>query len=81
MNAFITLCQQSIGAEHVLLDEFDQQPYLTEWRKRATGKAIAILLPATTEEVSSIVKLCVQFNISIVPQGGNTGLVIGGIPS
>jgi FAD/FMN-containing dehydrogenase len=81
MNSFITLCQQSIGEEHVLLDEFDLQPYLTEWRKRATGKAIAIVLPATTEEVSALVKLCVQFNINIVPQGGNTGLVIGSIPT
>lgn len=81
MNAFITLCQQSIGAENVLQNAFDQQPYLTEWRKRATGKAIAILLPANTDEVAAIVKLCLQFKISIVAQGGNTGLVIGSIPT
>jgi FAD/FMN-containing dehydrogenase len=81
MSQFIPLCQQCIGSENVLLNTFDQLPYLTEWRQRIIGKALAIVMPANTQEVASIVKLCTEFNIAIVPQGGNTGLVLGSIPN
>ena len=40
--------------------------------------------PGATPEVAAVVRLCAQhqktLGISIVPQGGNTGLVIGSIP-
>jgi D-lactate dehydrogenase (cytochrome) len=81
MDAFIKQCQLCIGKENVLLDEFDKSPFLTEWRQRATGKALAVLKPGSTPEVAELVKLCQQFSIKIVPQGGNTGLVLGSIPT
>jgi FAD/FMN-containing dehydrogenase len=80
MNQFLTLCQQAIGAEYVLTDEVDTLPFVTDWRQRAVGKALAVLKPGSSLEVAQLVKLCVQFSISIVPQGGNTGLVLGSIP-
>lgn len=58
----------------------DQAPYLTEWRKRWTGKAAMIIAPASTDELSQIVRYCADHSISITPQGGNTGLVGGQIP-
>ena len=80
MNYFLILCKQLIGSENVLTDELDTLPFVTDWRQRAIGKALAVLKPATSLEVAQLVKLCVQFSISIVPQGGNTGLVLGSIP-
>jgi FAD/FMN-containing dehydrogenase len=80
MNHFLILCQQAIGAEYVLTDEVDTLPFVTDWRQRAVGKALAVLKPGSSHEVAELVKLCVQFSISIVPQGGNTGLVLGSIP-
>ena len=80
MNQFLLLCQQAIGSENVLTDELDTLPFVTDWRQRAVGKALAVLKPATNVEVAQLVKLCVQFSVSIVPQGGNTGLVLGSIP-
>jgi len=54
--------------------------YLTDWRRRFTGHARAVLLPASTDEVAALVQLCVQHHVPIVPQGGNTGLVLGSVP-
>lgn len=41
--------------------------------------ASAVVSPADTEEVAAIVKHCGRHHVSIVPQGGRTGLVGGGI--
>ena len=80
MNQFLILCRQAIGAEFVLTDEVDTLPFVTDWRQRATGKTLAVLKPGSSHEVAQLVKLCAQFSISMVPQGGNTGLVLGSIP-
>ena len=71
---FIEECQQIIGIQNVLISDLDKKPFLIDWSKRYSGKAIAVLKPKTTEEVSALVRLCNQENIAITPQGGNTGL-------
>jgi len=55
-------------------------PYLTDWRRRYTGSALAVIRPALTREVAAIVAICAQTRTPIVPQGGNTGLVGGATP-
>lgn len=62
-----------VGAPHVLLGE-DAEPYLTDWRGRYTGSALAVVRPGTTDEVAEVVKWCAANNVPVVPQGGNTGL-------
>jgi FAD/FMN-containing dehydrogenase len=59
----------------------DMMPYLTEWRGLVTGRAPVVLRPETTAQVSEIVAICARSGIQIVPQGGNTGLVGGAVPS
>jgi FAD/FMN-containing dehydrogenase len=59
----------------------DMAPYLADWRGKGSGKAAIVLLPADTAEVSSIVQACAANNIPMVPQGGNTGLVQGAVPT
>jgi FAD/FMN-containing dehydrogenase len=80
MSEFLDQCRGAVGAAHVLTDPGDIAGYLTDWRRRFTGKALAVLKPATTEEVAALVQLCGQFRVPIVPQGGNTGLVLGSVP-
>lgn len=46
--------------------------HLTDWRKRYTGNAIAILFPENTSQIVAIIKYCQQKKIAITPQGGNT---------
>jgi len=69
-----------LGKQYVLTDDADKVPYLTDWRKRYTGKALAVLLPKTTNEVANIVKLCAAHHVAIVPQGGHTGFCGGATP-
>ena len=77
---FLNSCRATAGAQHVITDPDALIPYLTDWRGRFTGAAIAVLKPGTTEEVSQLVQLCRQHGVPIVPQGGNTGLVLGSVP-
>jgi FAD/FMN-containing dehydrogenase len=80
MNNFLDQCRALIGAANVLTDAADMAGYLTDWRRRFTGSARAVLRPGTTEETAAIVRLCGQHKVPIVPQGGNTGLVLGSVP-
>ena len=70
---------QIVGASHVL-QSGDLSAYELDWRKRSRGKALAVVRPADTFEVAEVVKACAAAGISIVTQGGNTGLVGGSIP-
>ncbi|NOL50462.1 FAD-binding oxidoreductase [Pelistega europaea] len=72
--------QDIVGVEHVLKGD-ETAPYLTDWRGRYTGKALAVVRPADVEEVAAVVRVCLQFNTPIVTQGGNTGLCGGATPS
>ena len=67
------------GANNVLTDG-DLSAWEMDWRKRSRGKSLAVVRPANTAEVAAIVKACVAAGTSIVPQGGNTGLVVGSTP-
>ncbi|MDB5745120.1 MAG: linked oxidase domain protein [Polaromonas sp.] len=67
------------GASHVLC-EGDLSAYTQDWRKRAQGKALAVVRPASADEVAAIVRACGAAGVSLVPQGGNTGLAVGSIP-
>jgi FAD/FMN-containing dehydrogenase len=80
MSQFLDQCRNAIGTAYVLTEASDTAAYLTDWRQRHTGKALAVVKPACTEEVAAVVKLCNQYEVPIVPQGGNTGLVLGSVP-
>jgi FAD/FMN-containing dehydrogenase len=56
-------------------------PHLREWRDRFVGQSPLLLRPASTEAVARILTVCNATHTPIVPQGGNTGLVGGQIPS
>ena len=68
-----------VGAEQVLT-EGDLTAYEQDWRKRERGKALAVVRPASTDEVAQVVKACAAAQVSLVPQGGNTGMVVGSTP-
>ena len=78
---FLEACQALIGASFVITDQAAMLPYVTDWRRRQTTTAIAVLLPRQTSEVAALVRLCNTYQVAMVPQGGNTGLVLGSIPN
>jgi len=77
--SLINLLRQTVGTANVLTDG-DLSGYEQDWRKRARGKALAVVRPNSAQQVASVVKACAAAQVSIVPQGGNTGLVVGSIP-
>ena len=68
-----------VGAANVLV-EGDLSSFELDWRKRWRGKALAVVRPGSADEVAAVVRVCAAQGISIVPQGGNTGLVGAGVP-
>ena len=71
------------GTANVLTHEdpsADLSPWEQDWRKRVHGRALAVVRPGDTAQVAAVVKACAATGTSIVPQGGNTGLVVGSVP-
>jgi D-lactate dehydrogenase (cytochrome) len=56
------------------------EPLLLDRRGLFVGRTALLVRPASTQEVSDVVRVCAEHGIAIVPQGGNTGLVAGGVP-
>ncbi len=79
-SRFVEALRALLGARHVLDDPADLAPFLTDWRGRYTGAALALARPADAAQVAQVVQLCQMHRIPIVPQGGNTGLVGGATP-
>jgi len=69
-----------VGGSHVLTAPADLEPYLADWRGRYRGSARAVVRPASTEEVSGVMRTCADASTPVVPQGGNTGLCGGAVP-
>ena len=71
---FLERARRIVGETNVLTTAADVAPYTVDWRGRYHGRALAVVRPATTDEVSALVALCAEARIPIVPQGGNTGM-------
>lgn len=79
-DAFLARCRAVCGASQVLTGAPEMAPFLTDWRGRFTGRARAVLLPGSRDEVAQLVQACAEHRVPIVPQGGRTGLVLGSVP-
>ncbi|WP_293606160.1 FAD-binding oxidoreductase, partial [Polaromonas sp. UBA4122] len=78
-NPLLETLRQIVGAPNVLT-EGDLSAWEQDWRKRERGRALAVVRPGSTHEVAAVVKACAAARVSIVPQGGNTGMVVGSTP-
>ena len=72
--------QATVGAGHVLVDPDLRSSYETDWTGRFHGASRLVVRPGNTHEVAAVVRICAAHNAAIVTQGGNTGLVGGGVP-
>ncbi|MBK1685613.1 FAD-binding oxidoreductase [Rhodoferax fermentans] len=86
MQNLLSELRSLVGETHVLSEE-NLSAWEQDWRKRARGKALAVVLPGNTAEVAAVVQACARHraqhpdqHLSIVPQGGNTSLVVGATP-
>lgn len=72
--------KEIVGPKGVVDDANDMAPYLVERRDLYRGRTPLVLKPASTAELSALMKIAHETGTKIVPQGGNTGLVGGQIP-
>jgi FAD/FMN-containing dehydrogenase len=73
--------REAVGDRHVLVDPSVTASYETDWTRRFTGRARCVVRPADTGEVASVLQICGRHGVAVVTQGGNTGLVGGGVPT
>lgn len=64
----------------VLTDAAEMVRYCRDWHGDVSSSAVAVIRPRNVEDVAATVRLCAELGLAIVPQGGNTGLVLGGVP-
>ena len=68
-----------VGEPHVLTGDATAG-FAVDWTGRFRGHTPAVVRPRDTAEVAAVLALCTDAGIPVVPQGGNTGLVGGGVP-
>ncbi|MDB5511001.1 MAG: hydroxyacid dehydrogenase [Enterovirga sp.] len=71
---------EALGETHVRTAADDLALHLREERGLYHGSAIAVVRPGSTAEVAQVVRECAAAGVPLVAQGGNTGLVGGGVP-
>jgi FAD/FMN-containing dehydrogenase len=69
-----------VGPSHCLADPDLRASYETDWTRRWSGEALAVVRPGSTEDVAAVLRACADAGVGVVPQGGNTGLVGGSVP-
>jgi len=81
VSTAISDIKNAVGPRGWIEDPAETLKYRSDWRGREVGEALLVARPATTEEVAAVVKIAAGAGIAVTPQGGNTGLVMGSIPT
>ena len=79
-DSFLERAAAILGPRGLTQDRDLIEPWLTDWRGRYSGSAIALAAPADASELSRLVTLCAEASVPIVPQGGNSGMSGGATP-
>ena len=69
-----------VGPDHVVTDPEVVAGSCVDWSGRFAGRTPALVRPGSTDEVAGVVNLCRERDLPLTLQGGNTGLVGGGVP-
>ena len=77
---FVAELRSDLGPAGILTGS-DAAPYLTGQRGLFSGEALAVVRPASVDETASVVQACAAHGVAIVPQGGNTGMSGGAVPT
>jgi len=80
LAATIERIKAAVGPRGCITNPRDMEPYLVEARGLYRGATQLVVRPGSTEEVAAVVRICAEAKLPMVPQGGNTGLVGGGVP-
>jgi FAD/FMN-containing dehydrogenase len=79
-RSLVEALSDAVGRAHVLVDPEVVASYCVDWTGRWRGSCACVVRPASSDEVAAVLAVCRSFGVAVVPQGGNTGLVGGGVP-
>ncbi|MGB3752995.1 MAG: FAD-binding oxidoreductase [Parerythrobacter sp.] len=79
-HTFLEAAEAILGPRGLIRDAGQIAPWLTDWRGRYTGAALALAAPADTAQLSALLTLCSAHGVLVVPQGGNSGMSGGATP-
>ncbi|KAK2813973.1 hypothetical protein FQN50_000377 [Emmonsiellopsis sp. PD_5] len=85
-NEHVEYFKHLLGTPSAVIDGFttdaadDIEPFNRDWMKKYRGHTRLVLKPRDVKEMSEVLKYCNENKLAVVPQGGNTGLVGGGVP-
>lgn len=77
---FVDALRAVVGERHVVTDPEVTTSYATDWTGRFVGRTDVVVRPGSVDEVAAVLRRCREARVAVVPQGGNTGLVGGGVP-
>jgi FAD/FMN-containing dehydrogenase len=76
----ITRLTEALGQKGVSTDQHEIDPHTRDWRGRWKGSTPVLVKPSSTEEAAKAMTLCAEYGVAVTPQGGNSGMVNGGVP-
>lgn len=77
---FLAEAAALLGPKGLIRDGEAMAPWLTDWRGRYTGTALALAAPTDTAQVAALITHCARHGVALVPQGGNSGMSGGATP-
>jgi FAD/FMN-containing dehydrogenase len=69
-----------LGADAIVTEPSELAPFLGDHRLLYRGRALALALPRSVEQISHLLRFCNERRIGVVPHGGNTGYCGGATP-
>ncbi len=69
-----------LGSDAVVTDPDRIGTHVVDWTQRFSGSTPAVVFPTSTADVVTVIEWCRRHRVSVVPQGGNTGMVAGSVP-
>jgi FAD/FMN-containing dehydrogenase len=73
--------EETVGAERVLTDPELTIRYGTPWAAAGGVAPAAVVWPGNAAEAAAVLRVCAEHGARLVLQGGNTGMVRGGVPA
>jgi len=74
---FLRKLERIVGAEGVVATPEGRLTYECDMHTFYKGAPDAVCLPTSTEQVASVVRLCLEARVPVVPRGSGTGLIGG----
>lgn len=73
--------REIVSIDGLLLDEKVKASYEKEWRNRYSNPSLGVIFPKNVSQIQQILGICQEYQIGVIPQGGNTSMCAGSIPT